>query len=127
MPSSRYFDDQDTIYSSPVLPPLILAAINGTVGRFAASSSALNYMEHNYQPSGELPIPMLMLSTSLDPVLPGFHQIAYQSRVAAAGQPIGWCSARSGRYGHCNFTPVEIAMVFGDLFKWVEFGIKPTP
>jgi pimeloyl-ACP methyl ester carboxylesterase len=127
MPSSRYFDNQDTIYSSPVLPPLILAAINGTVGRFAASSSALNYMEHNYQPSGELPIPMLMLSTSLDPVLPGFHQIAYQSRVAAAGQADRLVQRTITRYGHCNFTPVEIATAFGDLFKWVEFGIKPMP
>jgi hypothetical protein len=127
MPSSRYFDNQDTIYSSPVLPLPILAAINGTVGRFAASPSALNYMEHNYQPSGELAIPMLMLSTSRDPVLPGFHQAAYRSRVAAAGQSDRLVQRTITRYGHCNFTPVEIATAFGDLFKWVEFGVKPMP
>ena len=126
LPSSRYFDNQDTIYTSPVPLP-VLPLINGTVGRFAASPGALNYMEHHYQPSGELPIPMLMLSTSRDPVLPGFHQAAYRSRVAAAGQSDRLVQRTITRYGHCSFTPVEIATAFGDLVKWVEFGIKPMP
>ena len=125
MPSSRYFDNQATIYSSPVLSPLVLAAINGTVDRFAASPSALNYMEHNYQPSGDLPIPMLMLATSLDPVLPGFHQAAYRGLVTAAGRSDLLVQRTITRYGHCNFTPGEIAAAFSDLVLWVQYGIKP--
>jgi hypothetical protein len=67
-----------------------------------------------------------MLSTSRDPVVPGFHQESYLNRVAAAGQS-DWLVQRTvDRYGHCNFTPAELAAAFTDLVAWVEFGVKPT-
>ena len=127
LPSSRYFDNSDVTYTSAVLPPLTLAGLNAAVGRFDASPSALNYMRNFYQPSGELTVPMLMLSTSLDPVLPGFHQRAYRDLVTAAGQSDLLVQRTINRYGHCNFTPAEIAAAFGNLVAWVEIGIKPTP
>jgi hypothetical protein len=127
MPSSRYFDNSEVTYTSAVLPPLTLAGLNAAVGRFDASPSALNYMQHFYQPTGQLTVPMLMLSTSLDPVLPGFHQRAYRDLVTAAGQSDLLVQRTINRYGHCNFTPAEIATAFGSLVAWVELGIKPTP
>jgi pimeloyl-ACP methyl ester carboxylesterase len=127
LPSSRYFDNAAVVYTSAVLPPSTLAGLNATVGRFEASPSALNYMQHFYEPSGEVTVPMLMLSTSLDPVLPGFHQRAYRDLVTAAGQSDLLVQQTINRYGHCTFTPAEIATAFGNLVAWVEFGIKPTP
>ena len=127
LPSSRYFDNSDVTYTSSVLPPLTVAGLNAAVGRFEASPSALNYMQHFYQPSGELTAPMLMLSTSLDPVLPGVHPRAYRDLVAGAGQSELLVQRTINRYGHCNFTPAEIATAFGTLVAWVELGIKPTP
>jgi len=122
----KYFDNRDVAYTG-ALPPLVLAGINATVDRFVASPSALNYMEQYYEPTGDLEIPMLMLSTSRDPVVPGFHQESYLNRVAAAGQS-SWLVQRTvDRYGHCNFTPAELATAFTDLAAWVEFGITPTP
>lgn len=127
LPSSRYFDNQTVVYTSQFVPPPVLLFINAAVGRFAASPSALNYMEHYYTPSGALPVPMLMLSTSLDPVLPGFHQRSYLNEVTAAGQADLLVQRTIPRYGHCNFDPAEIGTAFADLVTWVEFGIKPTP
>ena len=127
LPSSRYFDNAAVVYTSAVLPPSTLTGLNATVGRFEASPSALNYMQHFYEPSGEVTVPMLMLSTSPDPVLPGFHQRAYRDLVTAAGQSDLLVQQTINRYGHCTFTPAEIATAFGNLVAWVEFGIKPTP
>jgi pimeloyl-ACP methyl ester carboxylesterase len=127
MPSSRYFDNSGVTYTSSVLPPLTMAGLNAAVGRFDASPSALNYMRHFYEPSGALTLPMLMLSTSLDPVLPGFHQRAYRDLVTAAGQSDLLVQRTINRYGHCTFTPAEIAGAFGSLVAWVELGVKPMP
>ena len=126
LPRPRYFDNRDVQYTG-ALPPALLAGINATVERFDASPAALNYLEHNYQPSGALQVPMLMLSTALDPVLPGLHQTLYRDLVAASGDSPLLVQRTIDRYGHCVFTPTEIATAFTDLVTWVEFGIKPTP
>jgi len=121
----KYFDNRDVLYTG-LLPAHVLAGINATVDRFAASPSALNYMEQYYEPSGNLEIPMIMLSTSRDPVVPGFHQESYLNRVAAAGRSDWLVQQTIDRYGHCNFTPAELATAFTDLVAWVEFGLEPT-
>jgi hypothetical protein len=127
LPGSRYFDNTAVTYASPFLPPPVLADINARVDRFEASQSALNYLEHHYQPSGDLRMPMLMLSHALDPVVPGFHRVAYRNTVEAAGHGDLLVQRTVNRYGHCDFTPTEIASAVLDLIAWVEFGIKPTP
>jgi pimeloyl-ACP methyl ester carboxylesterase len=127
MPRGEYFDNSAVHYTSPVLPAPTLAGINALVGRYEASPAALNYLEQNYQPSGALQMPMLMLSTSLDPVVPGFHRAIYHDLVTAAGNSDLLVQRTISRYGHCVFTPTEIATAFLDLVAWVELGIKPTP
>ena len=127
LPSASYFDNADVIYSSAVVPPAVLAGINANVDRFTASQAALNYLDHHYKPSGDLRIPMLMLSTSMDPVVPGFHRTAYRTLVTAAGHGDLLVQRTVARYGHCNtLTPTEIATAFLDLVAWVEFGLKPV-
>ncbi len=126
-----YFDNRNVTYTSAVLPPPLLAAINANVGRFDAAPSALNYLNQYYQPTGNLQIPMLMLSISRDPVVPGFNQISYRNVVTAAGHADllvqRTVSGANNGYGHCTFTPAELATAFSDLVGWVEFGIKPAP
>src|SRR5438270_9307969 len=48
------------------------AALNLGVERFAAQRDAVEYLEHNYDPSGNLNIPVLTLHNALDPVVPMF-------------------------------------------------------
>jgi pimeloyl-ACP methyl ester carboxylesterase len=121
-----FFDNADTQYTG-ALPPEQLDAINTGIERFAASPSALAYLEHFYNPSGALRIPMLTLATSRDPVVPGFHQISYEDIVAVAGASEFLVQREIERYGHLTFTPEELAQAFNDLVLWVEFGIRPTP
>jgi pimeloyl-ACP methyl ester carboxylesterase len=121
-----YFDNRMTEYTGAISPP-VLAAINAGVERFDASPDALRYLDNYYEPSGDLSVPTIMLSTSRDPVLPAFHQIAYTNAVAASGSADLLVHRIVDRYGHCNFTPTELATAFADIVRWAELGIKPTP
>ena len=125
-----FFDNTSTQYTG-ALPPATLLAINANVQRFSASPSGLNYVRHNYTPTGELRMPALTLSMFRDPVVPGFHRDDYGAAVAAAGgadllvqrSVLGPANG----YGHCTFTPLELATAFSDLVLWVEYGVKPAP
>jgi pimeloyl-ACP methyl ester carboxylesterase len=125
-----FFDNVSTVYTG-ALPPADLLWINANVQRFSASPAGLNYVQHNYTPTGDLRIPALTLSTFRDPVAPGFHRDAYGAAVAAAGGA-NWLVQRSvlgtgNGYGHCTFTPLELVTAFSDLVLWAEFGVKPVP
>jgi pimeloyl-ACP methyl ester carboxylesterase len=121
-----YFDNTTTLYTG-ALPPATLAYLNSLIGRFSASPSALNYMAKHYEPTGRIEAPMLMLSTSRDPLVPGFHQAIYDQRATDAGSGGFLVQRTIDRYGHCVFTPNELATAFSDLVAWVEFGVVPSP
>jgi len=122
-----YFDNTSTVYASASLPPTVMQAINAAVGRFDASPSALESLDHNYAPSGDLQIPMLMLSNQSDPVVPGFNQSSYLAAVTDREATDLLVQRQVPAYGHCVFTPEEIGMAFSDLVLWAEYGIKPAP
>jgi pimeloyl-ACP methyl ester carboxylesterase len=119
-----YFDNSKTVYTG-ALPQSLLDAINFGVERFTASPSALNYLDHYDDPSGDLHIPMLMLSDSRDPIAPGFNQTSYADKVAASGNSDLLVQQKVDRYNHCDFTPTELGTAFAHLVIWVETGIKP--
>jgi pimeloyl-ACP methyl ester carboxylesterase len=125
-----FFDNVATQYTG-ALDAATLQFINASVQRYAASPGGLNYIEHNYTPTGALSIPALTLSTFRDPVAPGFHRDLYGAAVAAAGNSEllvqrSVLGTENG-YGHCTFTPLELATAFFDLTLWVEYGLKPVP
>ncbi len=122
-----YFDNTSTVYTSASLTPTVMQAINAAVGRFAASPSALVSLDHNYAPSGDLQIPMLMLSDQRDPVVPGFNQSSYLAAVTDRGDSDLLVQRQVPAYGHCLFTPGQIGTAFSDLVAWTEYGIKPAP
>jgi pimeloyl-ACP methyl ester carboxylesterase len=106
-----FFDNSNMQYTG-ALPPEQLQAINAGIQRFTASADALNYLEHFYNPSGALRIPMLTLATSRDPVVPGFHQISYRDGVASAGASYFLVQREIERYGHLTFTPRGVGAGF---------------
>lgn len=124
------FFDNFSIQYAGALPPATLQWINANVQRLSASPAGLNYVEHYYTPTGDLPVPALTLSTFRDPVVPGFHRDAYGEIVAAAGNAdrlVQRSVPGTGTgYGHCTFTPQELAAAFSDLVLWAEYGVKPT-
>lgn len=124
-----FFDNFSTQYDG-ALPPATLQWINANVQRFSASPAGLNYVEHYYTPTGDLPVPALTLSTFRDPVVPGFHRDAYGEIVAAAGNADRLVQrsvpGTGNGYGHCTFTPQELASAFSDLVLWAEYGVTPA-
>ena len=121
-----FFDNRDTQYAG-ALPPSLLEGINAGIERFAATPDAAKHFNHYYEPSGDLRMPMMMLSTSRDPLVPAFHQDSYENAVAENGSSDLLVRRTIDRYGHCVFTPAELGSAITDLVVWVEFGIKPAP
>ena len=127
MHGKPYFDNRFTQYSSSLLPPSTMLALNLGVGRFDAAPAALEYLERYYEPTGRLSVPMIELSMARDPLVPAFNQTTYRARVAAAGQSHLLVQRTVSGYGHCNVPPQAAAQAFAQLVVWVEAGVKPLP
>jgi pimeloyl-ACP methyl ester carboxylesterase len=101
------------------------ALLNAGVERFTADRAALNYYEHNYEPSGQIQVPVITLHTLRDPAIPFKHETMFADGVATAGAS-QWLLQRSfDRWGHCAFTPSEVEAAFADLVGWVSSGRRP--
>lgn len=122
-----FFDNRQTIYTSTLLPVNVLRRINAGIQRFDASPSALEYLEHYYNPSGDLHVPMLMLSNTRDPEVPSFNQTSYARLVASKGASDLLVNRTVDTYGHCVFTPQQLGQAFADLVLWAETGRAPAP
>ena len=120
-------DNASTVYTSSLLPPPLMAAVNAGVERASRTPDAVNYLEKYYEPTGDLRIPMLTLHGVLDPLVPVFNEGLYQQVVAGAGNSHHLVQRSFGRYGHCTFTVAEMIQGFEDLVAWVEQGVVPTP
>jgi pimeloyl-ACP methyl ester carboxylesterase len=121
------FENLKTTYTSAVLPPAVLTALNGGVKRYKASERAEEWMEANYQPSGDLRIPMLTVHKRFDRLVPYRHEAAYQQIVARAGRA-KWLRQRTVEdYGHCEFDLGTTMSNFQDLVQWVTTGTPPAP
>jgi pimeloyl-ACP methyl ester carboxylesterase len=118
-----FFGNSTTVYSGSADD----IALNAGVDRFEATPSARNYLEHWYLPTGRLEIPVLTLHTTMDPVVPFFHEPAYEAIVDAAGNSDLLVQRAVDRYGHCALSGPETVAAFLDLVNWVETGVAPTP
>jgi len=109
-----FFDNTHTIYTGN-LPPEVLADLNAHVARYSEGPAAARLLEKEYGPTGDLRVPMVSLHTSLDPVVPIFHEDLYRSLVEAHGAGANLHQTRIDRYGHVAFTPEEIVGAFGQM------------
>ena len=100
--------------------------LNAGVQRFEATPDAEAYLQHWYQPTGKLSIPVITLHNTRDGAVPFFHEAAYaQAALAAGGSDMLVQRAVEG-VGHCAFSVEEQVAAFLDLVTWVESGQKPT-
>lgn len=104
------------------------ATLNATVQRFSSDPDAVNYVQHNYDPTGHLKIPVLTLHTLLDPVVPNSHEQAYAQAVAKTGSEHLLVQQSVARYDHCNFKLQEKLTALHQLDQWIsDPGQKPQP
>jgi pimeloyl-ACP methyl ester carboxylesterase len=100
-------------------------ALNRDVARFAAAPAALATVAAQYQTSGRITIPVVTLHTTLDPVVPIWHQQDYTTKVQAAGTSTPYEAYQAQSYGHCTFSPFEVLNAFTRLTILVDQFIKP--
>jgi pimeloyl-ACP methyl ester carboxylesterase len=101
------------------------AALNAGVQRFEATPDAQAYLEHWYQPTGELSIPVITLHNTRDGAVPFFHEAAYSQLALEAGGSGMLVQRAVETFGHCAFSVEEQFAAFIDLMTWVETGLKP--
>jgi pimeloyl-ACP methyl ester carboxylesterase len=90
-------------------------ALNAGVERVRSDAAARAYLRRFYQTTGELERPLVTLHTTLDPIVPFYHELVY------AGLALKERSLRNltilpiQRYGHCTFTTQEVLGAFAVL------------
>jgi pimeloyl-ACP methyl ester carboxylesterase len=115
------FDNTATIYAGG-FGPYDGAFFNTRIARFEAAPDAQNYLEHWFEPTGDLQIPVLTLHTMWDPAVPTSHERKLAAVAAAAGrsdllrQNVG---APPNLFNHCGFGTAEIISNFDQLVAWV--------
>jgi pimeloyl-ACP methyl ester carboxylesterase len=109
-----FFDNTTTVYTGNV-PPEILADLNAKVVRYTAGPTATHFLDKYYEPTGDLRVPMVSLYTTLDPVVPAFHEAIYRADVEAHQQTANLHQIPVDRYGHLQFTAEEIVGGFTQM------------
>ena len=124
--SRSLYDNDDVVYAAPGVPAAIAQAVNAGVARYLATSDAEAFMEQNYEPSGDLDVPVLTLHGTRDPAVPAFHSDLFAAKVEARGKGNLLVSRKSPAFGHVVFPGADISTAFLDLVKWVKQGTKPA-
>ena len=88
------------------------ATLNNTIFRTAADPAARALISTSYESSGALAVPLITMHTTGDEVVPYWHVAAYQQKVDAAGSGTLYEHRRFDRFGHCNFTALEVQSAF---------------
>jgi pimeloyl-ACP methyl ester carboxylesterase len=111
------FDNWTRVYSGS----LDDAALNAGVARFHADPAALQKIQTDYQTSGQLRVPLVAIHTTLDPIVPYWHEPLYHDKVVARGRTPRYDEYPPGaRYGHCNFTTSEVQNALALLVNRVQ-------
>jgi pimeloyl-ACP methyl ester carboxylesterase len=101
------------------------ADLNARVARFDADPWALRYWTFNYEPSGELEIPLVSFRTTHDTSVSVAHEWLIARALERTGASDLHATWLIERYGH-GTTPQEFATALLGLVEWVETGVRPT-
>jgi pimeloyl-ACP methyl ester carboxylesterase len=105
------YDNRTRIYAGSLNDDLL----NTGVKRYRAKSAALDEIANNYETSGVLTKPLVTLHTTLDPIVPIWHQTLYTNKVIGNNPYSPYYFITVERYGHCAFTWSEMASGFAAL------------
>jgi pimeloyl-ACP methyl ester carboxylesterase len=111
------FDNTETDY--------VLPLVQNNIPRYAGSPDALNYLQHWYEPSGRLGVPVISLDGAFDPIAPLFHKDRYAAAVAQRGASEWLDRMVVPTYGHCEIPAGATLGAFARLVQWVETGVRP--
>lgn len=119
------FDNSQTLYSSPVIPDPYYVPVNQGIARFTATPDAMAWLANNYEPTGDLRIPMIAFHKTRDRLVPFRHDSVYQAAVDRAGKSANLLRRSQDSFGHCDLGVADMMQNFADLVQWVNTGVKP--
>jgi hypothetical protein len=86
--------------------------LNLKVERFTPSPTALAAVASHYETSGRLTMPMVTLHTTLDPIIPYWHEPLYTAKTILAGTFLQRTPIPVVNYGHCAFSGGDVLAAF---------------
>ena len=110
------FDNQSRTYSGSTDD----SALNSGIFRTTADPAARELISDSYQSSGALSVPLITMHTTGDEVVPYWHVATYQQKIDAAGSSAFYEHRRFDRFGHCNFTALEVQTAFAAISERVN-------
>jgi hypothetical protein len=110
------FDNQGRLYQGSTDDQ----ALNAAVQRFSADQAALDAIAATYQTTGRLSVPLITMHTTGDPVVPYAQATTYRFKTLAADNIALHEHLRIERYGHCQFTALEVLGAFNRLQTLVD-------
>jgi len=115
------YDNSETVYSAPGVPQAILDAVNAQVDRYSSTPSAQAFLNRNYEPDGDLHIPVITLHDQRDPLVPFFHEQLLHDSVAGAGQSDLLRQYNQATFGHVSPSlRGQIPARFIELVSWAN-------
>jgi pimeloyl-ACP methyl ester carboxylesterase len=99
------------------------AALNASVGRFGADPQARAALSVN-ETSGRMLVPLVVLHTTGDPVVPYWHVEEYLRKARDAGREASVTPLTVERYGHCTFEASEVLEGFLILQQRAEARLR---
>lgn len=91
------------------------AALNAGVQRFAADAIAVATLERDYNPTGVLTVPLVMMHTTGDALVPYWQVPLYRAHTIRADNIALHYPIEVDRFGHCSFTSEEVFEAFDQL------------
>jgi pimeloyl-ACP methyl ester carboxylesterase len=107
-------------------------ALNQRIRRFTADPQALHELRNFYETSGKVPVPVVTLHTTADPIVPSSQSKTYLIKAFIRGGFKSFSNVvprNVDRYGHVNVTAQEALEAFSVLVARVSGGglnISPT-
>ncbi|MBE0656625.1 MAG: hypothetical protein IH602_02990 [Bryobacteraceae bacterium] len=86
--------------------------LNLRVKRFDADAAALSEIQAHYQTTGKLPVPLVTMHTTGDPIVPYSQATIYRLKTLAGGSLLKHLHLPVVRQGHCSFSQGEVLMGF---------------
>lgn len=96
--------------------------LNRAVQRISADPAAATTIDQQYQTTGDLARPIVMLHTTRDPIVPYWHEPIYRLKVFSNGSSLLHSNFPVFRYGHCNFEVSEVQKGFALLVTKVRIA-----
>ncbi len=94
--------------------------INKKIIRVSGDPVAFQNVQNDYETSGIMDVPLVMMHTTLDPIQLFWHQQLYTLKALSKHRLINVRPIKVERFGHCTFTDEELLDAFTRLVIMVE-------